>query len=314
MVDYLIYGKIIIDRVRAADGSDHADLLGGGGPQGLFGARLWHDSVGFLSRSGTDIAPRFVQALAELDVDLAGWARYPDLQTFKGGLVVYDEDEYATRPDTQSPAVFQTENWFTMLGRPLELPAAYERPKAIHLITEFFDEPMVHTALKLKQNGAIFSLEPILDFNTWKNRDGLLTLLPQVDLVLPDWPSASGLAGSQEPLEVLTYWAGLGANVVAIRNGRHGSYVWDRYSGAMWHVPIRPVQAIDPTGAGNSYGAAFCVGWTETRDARQAGCYGTLAAAQIVQTVGMPAEVSPERRAAATAALPELMARIEPLR
>jgi sugar/nucleoside kinase (ribokinase family) len=314
MVDYLIYGKIIIDRVRAADGTDHPDLLGGGGPQGLFGARLWHDSVGFLSRSGTDIAPRFVQQLEKLDVDLAGWARYPDLHTFYAGLVVYDDDEYATRPDTQAPAVFQTENWFTMLGRPLELPAAYERPKAVHLITEFFDEPMVHSALKLKQGGAIFSLEPILDFNTWKNRDGLLALLPQVDLVSPDWPSASGLAGSQDPLAVLTYWAGLGANVVAIRNGRHGSYVWDRYSGAMWHVPIRPVQAIDPTGAGNSYGAAFCVGWTETRDARQAGCYGTLAAAQIVQTVGMPAEVSPDRRAAATAALPELMARIEPLR
>jgi hypothetical protein len=55
MLDYIIYGKIIIDTIGLLDGSVVHNILGGGGPQGAFGARLWSDSVGILTRSGTDI-------------------------------------------------------------------------------------------------------------------------------------------------------------------------------------------------------------------------------------------------------------------
>ncbi len=54
MVDYVIYGKIIIDDIVVA-GSRLRSVLGGGGPQAAFGARLWNESVGFLSRSGGDL-------------------------------------------------------------------------------------------------------------------------------------------------------------------------------------------------------------------------------------------------------------------
>ena len=54
-VDFLVYGKIIIDDIKLQKtGQIQHGVLGGGGPQGAFGARVWADSVGFLSRSGTD--------------------------------------------------------------------------------------------------------------------------------------------------------------------------------------------------------------------------------------------------------------------
>ena len=65
-IEVLIYGKIIIDDIRLASGKIVRGVLGGGGPQGVFGARLWHDSVGFLSRSGDDIEAEHVQTLQEL--------------------------------------------------------------------------------------------------------------------------------------------------------------------------------------------------------------------------------------------------------
>ena len=49
-------------------------MLGGGGPQAAFGARLWSDSVGFLSRSGSDLAEAQVEALHALDIDLPAGA------------------------------------------------------------------------------------------------------------------------------------------------------------------------------------------------------------------------------------------------
>ena len=68
---YVIYGKIIVDDIVVA-GTRVRSVLGGGGPQAAFGARLWSDSVGFVSRSGSDLAVSQVDALRGLDIDLAG--------------------------------------------------------------------------------------------------------------------------------------------------------------------------------------------------------------------------------------------------
>ena len=56
-------------------------VLGGGGPQAAFGARIWSDSVGFLSRSGSDLADAQVEVLRGLDIDLTGWRQFPDIPT-----------------------------------------------------------------------------------------------------------------------------------------------------------------------------------------------------------------------------------------
>src|SRR5215213_10056835 len=104
MVDckYVIYGKIIIDDIAVkgtpgdwgpglpgdsgqgtpgdrGQGDRVRSVLGGGGPQAAFGARLWSDSVGFLSRSGGDLAAAHIDTLHALDVDLAGWSQFPDI-------------------------------------------------------------------------------------------------------------------------------------------------------------------------------------------------------------------------------------------
>ncbi len=86
---YLVYGKIIIDTVRLASGKLLPELLGGGGPQAVYGARIWTDSVGFLTRSGTDISSQHKEQLENLGADLAGWARYPGLHTIYGKLMAF---------------------------------------------------------------------------------------------------------------------------------------------------------------------------------------------------------------------------------
>jgi ribokinase len=93
----------------------------------------------------------------------------------------------------------------------------------------------------------------------------------------------------------MKHWIRLGARAVAIRHSHHGSYAWDRDHDRIWHIPIIPIQVVDPTGAGNSYGGGWCVGWTETCDSRMAGCRGTVSASFLVERIGLPA-VTPEVR------------------
>lgn len=287
-IDLLIYGKIIIDDIRLHSGEIFRGVLGGGGPQGLFGARLWHDSVGFLSRSGDDLEAEHVQTLQDLDVDLDGWQSYSDIPTPRGNML-YDENEYQDHNDERG-GVLHTKraSWFNLLSQKLPIPEAYQRPQAIHLITEFHDEPMVQDALRMQSAGAVLSLEPIIDYRVWTNREEILELISQVDLVSPDWPSASGIAGSQEPLEVLRYWSKLGPKMVTVRHGRHGSYAWDDKNDIFWHIPAVPVNVVDPTGAGNSYGAGACVGWMKSQNAQVAATYGGISARFLVGRVGLP--------------------------
>lgn len=294
-IEFLIYGKIIIDDIRLDSGEIVRDVLGGGGPQGAFGARLWHDSVGFLSRSGDDIETKHVQTLQELSVDLNGWVRFADIPTARSQML-YDDEEYLVQEDERGGTlVTNRENWFKLLDQRLPIPETYQQPRAIHLITEFHDEPMVQDALRLREAGALFSLEPIIDHQTWHNRDQIMTLIEQVDIVSPDWPSASGIAGTQTPKEVMRYWSKLGPQMVTVRHGHHGSYAWDREHDVFWHIPVVPVDVVDPTGAGNSYGAGACVGWVKSKDARVAASYGGVSAQFLVGRVGLP-KMMPELR------------------
>lgn len=290
MLDVVIYGKIIIDDIRASDGTIFRGVLGGGGPQAAFGARLWTAAVGFLSRAGTDLEGAHHQALEHLRIDLDGIVSYADLPTLRGSLMAYDQHEYmVNRRAETGRSVVRRQQWARMLTRPLTLPSAYRTPHAIHLVTEYTDEPMVQHARALRARGALFSLEPLIDYRAWTNREQMVALLRHVDLVTPDWPSASGIAGSTEPRRVVDYWARLGPRLVAIRHGHHGSYVWDGDHDRCWHIPAVPVSVLDPTGAGNSYGGGLCAGWIATGEACAAGAHGAVAASFLVERVGLPA-------------------------
>ncbi|HEY59154.1 MAG TPA: hypothetical protein G4N92_00475 [Anaerolineae bacterium] len=288
MVDYIIYGKIIIDDIRLSGGEMVRCVLGGGGPQAAFGARLWSPSVGILTRSGTDIEPEPKAALENLDIDLQGWMQYENIPT-PHSVMAYDENEYMV--DTVAYDIrINTfmEKMGYLLSKIIPIPADYQNPKVIHLITEFVDEPMANKALEMKENGSIYSLEPLIDYRNWFNREAMMNYFQYVDIVTPDWPSASGLAGSDIPKEVVRFWSKLGPTCVAIRDGVRGSYVWDKETDKMWHIPIVRIKSIDPTGCGNSYGGGFCVGWEKNHDARKAGCCGTVSASYLAKNISLP--------------------------
>jgi sugar/nucleoside kinase (ribokinase family) len=292
---FLLYGKIVIDDIQLRSGAIAPGNLGGGGPQAAFGMRLWHDDIALLTRSGNDLDQAHIAVLQGLGLDLSGWARYDDLPTPRG-LMHYDEDEQLQSQEiiTSRPA------WKNLLSRPLTLSPEHQQAAGIHMITEFGDEPMVASARELQRNGALFSLEPIFADHSCPDPDALLELARTVDIVTPDWPAASAIAGSEQPLEVLRYWSALGPEAVAIRHGAHGSYVWDRQHDQAWHIPILPVQMVDPTGAGNAYGGGWAIGWWRFRNARLAGCYATVAAALMISSAGMPPLDDDQRQMAET--------------
>jgi len=274
--------------IRLLDGSVARNVLGGGGPQAAFGARLWDSSVGLLSRSGTDLEENCSKRLEELDINLDGWMKYADIPT-PHGVMEYNEDEYMKdHSQLGIDLATLTKNLERILARSITLPESYHSPKVIHLITEYSTEPMVQTALELKQKGTIVSLEPLIDYRKWTNKQEMFDLLKVAQTATPDWPSASGFAKSDEPLHVMKFWSKLGPDLICVRHGQRGSYVWDKYHDEVWQIPAVKVNVVDPTGAGNSYGGGMSVGWQKTNNALQAGCFGAISASLIIREAGTP--------------------------
>lgn len=287
-IDYVVYGKVIIDSIRRLDGVLEREILGGGGPQGAFGARLWSPNVGFITRTGDVVEEKPLAALHALDVDLSGWYSFPTVRQPHGGME-YDENEYM-RPRSQIAADLQllSQEIRDLLKMDTPIPSAYSTPRVIHLITEYYHDRIYHDALALQKQGVILSVEPLIDYRAWTNREQTLEALSTWDIISPDWPSASGLAGSEDPATVLRFYSERGPALVTVRHGARGSYVWDKITGKAWHMPPSPVTAIDPTGAGNAYAGGAMVGWDCHRDGRIASAHGAVSASLLVERVGLP--------------------------
>ena len=92
--------------------------------------------------------------------------------------------------------------------------------------------------------------------------------------------------------------AGL-APVVLLRAGDRGSLVIQ--GSTRIEVPAPPVDAIDPTGGGNSYSGAFLAAYASTGDLEWSARAAAATAAVVVSTAGTPT-VDDDARAAITAA------------
>jgi sugar/nucleoside kinase (ribokinase family) len=65
------------------------------------------------------------------------------------------------------------------------------------------------------------------------------------------------LWGAKEPVEVLDHVRRYSPQVVVVTDGSRGVFRLDPASGAIDHFPVYPVEAVDPTGAGDAFTAAL---------------------------------------------------------
>jgi len=119
-------------------------------------------------------------------------------------------------------------------------------------------------------------------------------ILQRAYVVLPSGEEASMLTGEGDPLKACRELLRLGPRIVTLKQGRSGSTVVTDGSGGGIHVPGFRVREIDPTGAGDSYDAAFIVGllrgYSLRRVATFANAVGALAVTRFGPMEGCPLE------------------------
>jgi sugar/nucleoside kinase (ribokinase family) len=109
--------------------------------------------------------------------------------------------------------------------------------------------------------------------------DDVRELLPLTDYFLPNEDEARALTGEPEPREQAERIVGAGARTVVIKRGADGVFV--RGGGDAFELPAPPIDAVEPSGAGDAFAAGLAAGllegWPLERCIRYASVIGASA-------------------------------------
>jgi 2-dehydro-3-deoxygluconokinase len=119
--------------------------------------------------------------------------------------------------------------------------------------------------------------------------------ISMVDVALPNLEEGRMLTGYEDPRAITEELLALGVPLVVLKMGGAGAIVATPES----YVPVEsvPVRAVDPTGAGDTFDAAFAVSMVEGRDPVEGARFAAAAASEVVRSLGAVTPIPTRRRA-----------------
>jgi 2-dehydro-3-deoxygluconokinase len=146
-----------------------------------------------------------------------------------------------------------------------------------------------------RASGTVVSYDTNLRLRLWpldRARAIIHAAVALCDIALPGLDDARQLTGFEHPEEICAFYLELGCRIVALTMGKAGTMVAtpDRRE----VIPARPVDAVDATGAGDTFDGAFLAEWLVHGDPFRAAAYGNAAAA--LSTLGHGAVAPMPRR------------------
>jgi len=304
---YIFVGGMREDYFITHDGRVYLDILGGNAIYSAVGARLWSDSVGIVSRIGSNYPAQWIESLQDAGFDTQGIVQLPqpqDTRTF----YAYTSEE--TRVDTNPAAHFlrvgqplpkklldyrsstegqdDRKEFDPLAIRPDDLLASIKNARAVHLSPAHY---LSHTTIPLRLrewNVPLVTIDPSTRYMDPTFRTEVAVIIRDLNAFLPSLMEASAFFRPAEPSiwEMAEAFGEMGCRIVVIKCGAEGQYVWDQVSRQRRHIPAYPVKIIDVTGAGDSYCGGFLVGLAETGDPVEAALHGAISSSITVEGIG----------------------------
>jgi sugar/nucleoside kinase (ribokinase family) len=293
---YAVVGSLTIDSVATAAGELIPRTCGGNSLYGSIGAHIWDPSVGLVTRAGRDYPDACLGEISG-SVDTSGVRRLERDHPVRVAFAYKDDgsrlrhlpaEMMAAMPAEMRPYFVdntrETDTYFAGSPTPDDIPRDWlAATPAVHLPPLLIKS---HVALVDALRTALPTRLLTVD-SPWHETVGGATLehldlLQRIDVTMPSEADLRELLPDMPIVDAALWLVDQGAHAVVIKIGPHGSLVVDG-SRVLTHVPAYPADAVDPTGAGDSFCGGFLVGLHETGDLIQAALYGTVAASFVVE-------------------------------
>ncbi|MDQ4136347.1 MAG: sugar kinase [Pseudomonadota bacterium] len=155
---------------------------------------------------------------------------------------------------------------------------------------------------RARESGTVVSYDTNLRLRLWpldRARAVIHAAVALSDIALPGLDDARQLTGLERAEDICAYYLGFGCRIVALTMGKSGTLVATAEERHV--IPARPVEAVDATGAGDTFDGAFLAEWLVHGDPFRAAAYANAAAA--LSTLGHGAVAPMPRREAVEAFL-----------
>lgn len=289
------------------EGRPLLDVPGGNLLYAAAGARLWSEALALFARVGEDYPHDWLRQFEQkgLDpqgvkiipgpMDLRQFMAYTDPNTFQNsnpvshfarlgmafpkGLLGYQSPS----EEVDSRSIARADS-----PRISDIPADYFFAKAIHLCPLDY---LTHTQLApaFRQGGvATVTIDPGPGYMNGNFLSDMRSLLQGVTAFLPSEDEIRTLfwGRTTDLWEMAETLGSYGVEIVVIKRGARGQYIYDRDSHKKWDLPAYPARVADPTGAGDAFCGGFLAGYVGSFDPLQAALHGNVAASLAIEGSG----------------------------
>jgi sugar/nucleoside kinase (ribokinase family) len=302
---FIVAGKLAYDYIIAEDGVLTENLLGGNGIFAALGVSAYLAPVRLISRRGVDFPLKWLALLEERGIDISFIQLLPRPHDFKG-VMKYQRggsrkkvtaiDEKIDDAELQKYVNYRL-NWgetledfyqFTYFPDPyseraediLAAPGvlicsakAVQQGEWIQRIRK------INPQLKLVMDSPIEGEHGRVPEHFFSILEGVDCFLPsevEMETLFPDLPLETAMKTI----------ARKGPQGVVVKQGAKGALLYERITDTFWKIPSFPVEAVDPTGAGDSFCGGFLAGWSGTKDLKEGVVWGNAVASATVSTSG----------------------------
>jgi hypothetical protein len=306
---FVIAGQLKRDFALLPNGRALVDVAGGNMLYAAAGFGVWEQPnlAGLLARIGEDYPREWLDEIHKRGFDIRGIRILPEAIDVRSFYVYTDlytrqtEDPAAHFTRVKQPFPKALLNYSPPTSsydsrsrlmpvslRQSDIPEDYLDASAAHLCPIDF---LTHTLLPavLRQNGfSTVTLDPSTGSMSPTFWDDIPALVTGLTAFMPNEEEIRRLfyGRSTDLWEMMETIADYGCELVVVKRGERGQYLFDRASRAKWEVPAYPARVADPTGAGDSYCGGFLAGYRQFYDPLQAALYGSISASLTVEGSG----------------------------
>ncbi len=303
---YLLAGTLRRNYLLTPQGKAALDVPGGSLLYSAAGLAIWEQGIGLIGRVGETypqewlkeidqrgIDRRGIRTLTE-EIDLRYFAAYPDPETRElDNPVSHFARLGLPFPKTllgypsPTPQMDSRQRATPLTIRQNDFPAEYLNATAAHLCPlDFLSHTLLPSALRQGHVRTI-TLDPSESYFNPVFWDDVPVLMNGLSAFLCSEEKLNNFFQGRvtDLWEMAETLAGYGCDIIVIKRGSRGQYVYDGANHTRWVIPAYPVQALDPTGAGDAFCGGFLAGYHDHFDPLLAALMGNISASMILEGI-----------------------------
>ena len=307
VLSFLIAGQLRRDYIITSNGKVFLDIPGGNLLYSAAGLGVWERDAGLIGRVGADYPEEWLEKAARLGFDRRGVRVLPDPLDLRSFTAYTDPDirlvdnpvfQFASHglPFPKSLLGFanppprldsKTQPEITTI-RLKDMPQDYLDATAAHLCPlDYLSHTLLPSTLRQGHISTI-TLDPAPSYMNPVFWDEIPAILHGITAFITNEEKLSNLfqGRSSDLWEMAETLGNLGSEIIIIKRGARGQFLYSHTNHTRWMVPAYPARCSNPTGAGDAFCGGFLAGYRKTYDPLEACLYGNISASMVIEGNG----------------------------